>query len=33
MYENIIYIIDKNDGIITSKEAQKKGISRTILKK
>ena len=33
MYKNIIDIINKNGGIITSKEAQKKGISRTMLKK
>lgn len=33
MYKNIIDIINKNDGIITSKEAQEKGISRTMLKK
>jgi predicted transcriptional regulator of viral defense system len=33
MYENLINEINKKNGIITSKEAQKKGISRTILKK
>ena len=33
MSENIIKQINKNNGIITSKEAQKIGISRTILKK
>lgn len=33
MYENFINEINKKNGIITSKEAQKKGISRTILKK
>lgn len=33
MYENFINKINKNNGIITSKEAQKKGISRTTLKK
>lgn len=33
MYENFIKKINKNNGIITSKEAQKIGISRTILNK
>lgn len=32
MYENFINEINKNNGIITSKEAQEKGISRTALK-
>ena len=32
MDKNIIEIIDENKGIITSKEAQEKGISRMILK-
>ena len=33
MYEKYINEINKNNGIITSKEAQKRGISRTNLKK
>lgn len=33
MYEKFIDIINKNNGIITSKEAEKKGISRVYLKK
>lgn len=33
MYENYIKIINKNNGIITAKEAEKKGISRVYLKK
>ena len=33
MYDKFIKIIDKNNGIITAKEAEKKGISRMNLKK
>ena len=33
MYENYIRIINKNNGIITTKEAEKNGISRMYLKK
>jgi predicted transcriptional regulator of viral defense system len=33
MYENFINIINKNNGIITAKEAENKGISRMDLKK
>lgn len=33
MYEKFIDTINKNNGIITSKEAEKKGISRVYLKK
>lgn len=33
MYEKYIEIINENGGIITSKEANKKGISRTLLSK
>lgn len=33
MYEKFINIINKNNGIITSKEAEQKGISRVYLKK
>ena len=33
MYENYINVINENNGIITAKEAEKKGISRVYLKK
>ena len=33
MYEKFINIINKNNGIITAKEAEKRGISRVYLKK
>ena len=33
MYEKFIDIINKNNGIITAKDAESKGISRTMLKK
>lgn len=33
MYEKFIDIINKNNGIITAKDAENKGISRTMLKK
>ncbi len=33
MYDNFLEIINKNGGVITSKEAENNGISRTMLKK
>lgn len=33
MYEKFINIINKNNGVITAKDAENKGISRTMLKK
>lgn len=33
MYEKYINVINKNNGIITAKDAESKGISRTMLKK